>query len=246
MSHLAENAAAIAMHFGMSPLREEAYHKAGESMGGFPGFYRAAIEAGEVLDLVAKQEELSWGDDADWIQTVEAYADRILQAMAKNKHVPSKDELLVLAKESLYYFMEPKFPAPLAPPMIQTIRDLLVTALEGGSNYWYTIDHKKNVYPAGTSFKDYKEGGKMQPPGNYYHWSELLPTIPGGAIMITDKTEESEQKSYRLDLPTLQKGLSVMKHKYPKRYKRVMEEDYDADDGDTFLQSAVFGEVIYG
>jgi hypothetical protein len=152
----------------------------------------------------------------------------------------------MLAKESLYYFMEPKFPAPTPPPTIQTIRDLLVTALEGGSNYWYTIDHKKNVYPAGTSFKDFKEGGKMQIPGNYYHWSELLPTIPGGAIMITDKTEEGEQKSYRLDLPALQKGLSVVKHKYPKRYKEIMEDNMDAEDGDVFLQSAVFGEVIYG
>lgn len=246
MSHLAENAAAIAMHFGMSPLREEAYHRAGESMGGFPGFYRLAIEAGAILEELAKKEDFSWGDDADWLQTVEAYADGILQSMAKNKRIPSKDELTTLAKVSLYYFMEPKFPAPQPPQTIQTIRDLLVTALEGGSNYWYTIDHKKNVYPAGTSFKDYKEGGKAQIPGNYYHWSELLPTIPGGAIMITDTTEEGEQKSYRLDLPTLQKGLSVMKHKYPKRYKEVMEDNGDAEDGDVFLQSAIFGEVIYG
>jgi hypothetical protein len=69
------------------------------------------------------------------------------------------------------------------------VRDLLVGAFEGGSNYWYRIESEK--YPPGSKKEDFREGGRMQPPNpdgsqGYYHWSQLIPTFPGGQLVIRD------------------------------------------------------------
>lgn len=121
------------------------------------------------------------------------------------------------------------------------VRDLLVTAFEGGSNYWYRIDGKK--LPPGTAMADFKQGGRMQPSGDYYHWSQLIPTIPGGQLIIRD-TEGDE--AHVLDLPAIRKGLMLMKQKFPKHYARALDESYDAGDADVFLQLSLFDDVIFG
>ena len=126
------------------------------------------------------------------------------------------------------------------------VRDLLVAAFEGGSNYWYRIDGKK--LPPGTKIEDFKKGGRMQPrrpdgSEDYYHWSQLIPTIPGGQLILRE-TEGNE--AVVLDLPAIKKGLMLMKQKYPKHYERVLDESYDAGDADVFLQLALFDDVIFG
>lgn len=252
MDPVTENAVAIAMHLGMSELRDAAYQAAADQMGGFVGFYPVAAEAGEVIEELSKKEDISWGDQADWILTIESYADAILKLMANKRRVPSKVELGTLAKQSIYYNMEPKFPAPTTAESIVLLRNVLSAGIEGGINYWAQIDAAKNVYPAGSTKQDFREGGKMQPKRSdgsedYFHWAELLPTTPGGAIFLKDVSGEFEEgEEYRLDLPSLQKGLSIVKHKYPKVYKNIMEDNYDADDGDILVQTAIFGEQIYG
>lgn len=125
----------------------------------------------------------------------------------------------------------------------QDIRDLLSGAFEGGSNYWYRIEKKK--LPPGTTMEDFKEGGSMQPRDTYYHWSQLIPTYEGGALIIRD-ISEGEGEKYTLDLPALKKGWELLGKKYPKIQKEVLEGNYDASDADVFLQLAVFGDVIYG
>lgn len=47
---------------------------------------------------------------------------------------------------------------------IKTVRGLLVSAFEGGSNYWYVIDSYQ--LGGGYKFADFKEGGKAQPEGD--------------------------------------------------------------------------------
>lgn len=130
----------------------------------------------------------------------------------------------------------------------QIIRNLLVGAFEGGSNYWYRIESKK--LPPGTKMKDFSEGGRMQPrrpdgSEHYFHWSQLIPTYPGGQLVIRD-VAEGEGETHVLDLPALKKGWMLFKQKYPNQYKRVIEENDDAGDADVFLQLALFDEVIFG
>jgi hypothetical protein len=80
---------------------------------------------------------------------------------------------------------------------------------------------------------------------DYYHWSQLVPTFPGGQLVIRD-IGEGGGETHVLDLPALKKGWILLKQKYPKIYKRVIEESWDASDGDVFLQLALFGDVIFG
>jgi hypothetical protein len=134
------------------------------------------------------------------------------------------------------------------PKTEEIVRDLLSGAFEGGSNYWYRIESKK--FPPGSNPKDFWEGGRMQPfqpdgSADYYHWSELLPTFPGGQLVIRE-IAEGEGETYILDLAALKKAWILLKQKYPEIYKRVKLEDWDAGDADVFLQLALFGEVIFG
>lgn len=130
----------------------------------------------------------------------------------------------------------------LDPQTEEMVRDLLVGAFEGGSNYWYRIESKK--LPPGTSEKDFKEGGRMQPE-HYYHPLQLIPTIPGGQLVIRE-VSEGMGETHVLDLGALKRGLMLFKEKYPKKWKRAMEGNADASDADVFLQLSLFGEVIFG
>lgn len=284
MNNATEVAAAIGMHFTMYEERDAAMRHAG----GFPALARAAVAAGEIFQAELA-ESIAWGDEADLNQTLHNYAGRILQYMGKEGKAPSKKHLSTLAKESIYYFMEPKFGSKFTKEEYQQVLDLLTTGIEGGINYWAEIVGAE--YPAGMSANDFREGGKMQTKGDYYHWAELLPMTPGGAVIIRDTvaspddfehqmqefrvkselikrnvaryygddpegddpeypehTEEevAEWVLYRLDLNALQKGWNKLKLEYPKAYKRVVEEDYDANDGDLFIQLALLGDEIYG
>ena len=130
----------------------------------------------------------------------------------------------------------------------QTIRDLLAAAFEGGTGYWARIDGKK--LPPGTRVEDFRKGGRMQPhrpdgSENYYHWSQLIPTIPGGQLVIRE-ISEGEGETVVLDLPALRKGWMLLKQQHPKRYERALQGDMDAEDGDVFLQLSLFGKIIFG
>jgi hypothetical protein len=185
MSEREELAAAIALHFGMLPKRQgiplkELYHV-------------AALGAEAFSEILA--DTVSWGDDADLNQTLHNFAVRIIEYRKKESKLPDLDHLKTLAKESLYYFMEPKFAAPLSGQEWNLMMGVLISGIEGGINYWAQIVDQQ--YPPGTTKMDFQKGGKMQPrrpdgSEDYYHWAELLPMTPGGAIFIRD-LEESPQ-----------------------------------------------------
>lgn len=191
----------------------------------------------------------------DGLLMVEDYANLIMTHVADTNDLPPADRLEEYAKQSLHRFSkqgvkewrpgEPQEFIKVDSKKIKLIRDLLTTAFEGGSNYWYTIDDQQP--PPGTTMDDFREGGRMQTPGDYFHWSQLIPTIPGGHLIVMDKlADEGVDSKYRLDLEALDKGLRLFKQHYPKRYAEVIEENYDANHGDLFLQLSVFGDVIYG
>lgn len=128
----------------------------------------------------------------------------------------------------------------------EKIRGLLCDAFEGGSNYWYMIEEA--VYPKGLSNADYGEGGKGQDGESYWHWAQLLPTQEGGAVIISSKEgdEINGSKRWKLDKHAIQRGLDVMREKYPRHFGDFLAENDDADTGDVFLQCCLFGELIYG
>lgn len=110
---------------------------------------------------------------------------------------------------------------------------LLCSALEGGSNYWYSFEKANQGTGDANPF-----AGKN--PDAYTAAFSI-----GGSIVIRD-TEADKPKKYTLDRAAMVRGLGIMATKYPKHFGNFMSEDGDAITGDVFLQCCVFGEVIYG
>lgn len=120
---------------------------------------------------------------------------------------------------------------------LKRVSDLLCSALEGGSNYWYLIE--KFIKPP--VIKNYADSTVV-----YDHLD--YPLSPGGALIISDKygAEGSPVKRRRLNLRSIHRGLQVMAVKYPQHFAAWQTENDDAETGDVFLQCCLFQEVVYG
>lgn len=94
---LMESAAAIAMHFGESKMRKVAYDSACNAMGGFVGFYEAAVKAAVALEAAGIQ----WDMEADWIETTEKLSEAILNHMIDEGHIPQGKTLKRMVKDSI-------------------------------------------------------------------------------------------------------------------------------------------------
>jgi hypothetical protein len=134
----------------------------------------------------------------------------------------------------------------------QRVRDLLTSAFEGGSNYWFLVwDYE---FAPGLTYEDFREGGKMQIPDNYHHPLELIPFVPGCALLIVDGTDVSSNNEalpegtevWRLDRQAIQDGLQVMATEYPRHWGNFVGQQDDAETGDVFLQCCLFGEIVFG
>lgn len=117
------------------------------------------------------------------------------------------------------------------------VADLLISAFEGGSNYWYVIEEfiEPPVVERHTGLD-----------GVFRHVD--YPLSEGGALIVSDAKENTPDKvrKVRLDWPKIQEGLVVMARKYPRHFGHWLSEDDDADTGDAFLQCCLFGELVYG
>ena len=112
------------------------------------------------------------------------------------------------------------------------IGDLIVGAIEGGSNYWAHFR-----FP----------GGWVKHHDNYYD----IP-MNGGAIVVMDI--ETNERLGELNEYTVRRGLQMMADgkdingkKIPLRhFKNFAMENDDVETADVFMQLAVMGEVVYG
>ena len=112
---------------------------------------------------------------------------------------------------------------------IQKVKDLLTTALEGGSNYWYS-----ELEPLQTP--------KGKKPSDYEFWHLDIPFEPTGLIGITD----ADGHEHEIGIHTIKRGLEIMAAKYPEHWADFLTERDDAITGDVFLQCCLFDDVIYG
>lgn len=119
----------------------------------------------------------------------------------------------------------------------QRIFDLLTSALEGGSNYWYMLEEK--IEPSEWLFLE-----EMRPQ-TQTHWAQEYALSQDGALIIGDE-ESDNGDTYRLDRKAIKKGLQLMSTNEPSAMADFMTEDEDATTGDIFLQLCLFGKVIYG
>jgi len=110
----------------------------------------------------------------------------------------------------------------------QFFEDIIVTMLEGGSNYWV----------------DSIDIGGEKPKGMPYSMWAAQAINSGGAVRIYPKDYPDV---YRLTKEKLIKGVQmwINTHKYASQ--RLPDAgDIDAGDADSILQFALFGELVFG
>lgn len=130
----------------------------------------------------------------------------------------------------------------------QRLRDMLVSAFEGGSTYWCVIE--KYQFAKGVSHSDFKEGGRFTDPDNYHHPSQLIPFHPGCAVVISvSGDEDQEGKTFNLDREALERGIQLLaesKQCPPRHFAAFQSENDDAETADVYLQLCLFGDIVYG
>lgn len=117
----------------------------------------------------------------------------------------------------------------------ERVSDLLTSAFEGGSDYWYCV--AKKIAPTTWEFTS-------EPTPTRGHYRQDYPLNPGGSLLICDIDDE-EKTQITLDWAALQRGLTVMQKKYPEHFADFLSENDDAITGDVFLQCCLYNEIIF-
>ena len=116
----------------------------------------------------------------------------------------------------------------------ELIKGVLCSAFEGGITYW-----ADNV-----SCEDNKDMKKVGGWKDTY----LTKTKKKDAVMYIHTSDGRDEKfpiTKKSIIDALQK-MDTPEYKYTKALSRILNEQYDADDADIVVQTACFGEVVYG
>jgi hypothetical protein len=120
--------------------------------------------------------------------------------------------------------------------LAQRIADMITGALEGGSTYFFDLNPAKPA-PVNLRGVECKDGEKW--------WDAIVRhLVEGTDFIITVRTEDTTTGI--LTPWNCVQGLKVMQDKYYLHYRDMIAENDDADTADIYLQSAMWGKVIYG
>tara|TARA_R110000868_G_scaffold248752_3_gene505280 strand:- start:542 stop:940 length:399 start_codon:yes stop_codon:yes gene_type:complete len=111
---------------------------------------------------------------------------------------------------------------------------ILVTALEGGSNYWYMIDLNDTGVPD-TKYPNEPNSVRVAK----MIWYDKI------NLRVLD-IEDQEVLLGEVNLTTIKTAFERICSQYPETYLNLIKEEYDADDADVFFQIATMGEVTFG
>jgi len=117
----------------------------------------------------------------------------------------------------------------------EDFENIIVTALEGGSNYWYNLDVDSFK---GIDLEEF-EPLAIQIAKGLYNNKE-------SEIVITDIESEEDEV---LGIVTYDSVRQVFEH-FPKNFQwaldQILNGDYDACSADVIFQIIVMGDVVYG
>ena len=121
----------------------------------------------------------------------------------------------------------------------QLIRDIIITACEGGIGYWSQLEaYNGPAIDEGAEgslplrIREIEEEGIFDEPTIYGPWRELgIPEVVKGLeLMIKERPDWGCTKRMVESLANYDSG----------------NFDFDADDADNVIQYALFGEMVYG
>jgi len=118
----------------------------------------------------------------------------------------------------------------------QKIEDQIITALEGGSNYWCSISKEeiekiiREVVLEGIPFSE-----------KIFRYCYDLEK----SVEIRD-FENVDEVLGVLSKKSMLRAIDLIKERYPHFYDEINNEDGDASTADVFFQLAVMGELVFG
>jgi len=115
--------------------------------------------------------------------------------------------------------------------------DIIITALEGGSNYWYQLideDYRDKLPPKTVERQSLSE-----------RIAYALYTDPKFELPVYD-VEEPDELLGKVTQESMYRAFELAKIDYPDAYENIMEEQYDASDADILFQLATMGELVFG
>lgn len=120
----------------------------------------------------------------------------------------------------------------------QRIADMMVGAIEGGSNYWCD-----GVY--------LESAGDVAPDdpnrGDPWYANPIRYADPDLRLKIVEIDEDSGATTdHIVTQADIENGLKLMAEKSGQHFGDLMQETDDAITADVFLQYVTFGEVVYG
>jgi len=114
----------------------------------------------------------------------------------------------------------------------QLREDLLITALEGGSNYWYLLAEEAcGIF-----------GSYPGPAGSEKVWQAIA---DGKTIPVND-AEEEEEVLGSINMESIKAGEEIMLKEYPHILADILKENWDAGTADVWFQLCVMKEVVFG
>jgi hypothetical protein len=117
----------------------------------------------------------------------------------------------------------------------ETFENIIVTALEGGSNHWYMLGDTKGI-PKRDDMPNEAPSQRIA----YGLWHNKDSELP-----IWDLEEEDELLG-TLTYDSVREGMQIACKDYIKEINMMISEDYDAWTADTLFQVLVMGEVTFG
>ena len=119
----------------------------------------------------------------------------------------------------------------------EVLEDIFVTALEGGSNYWYFLSEE--------AVKMIREA--VPKSGDPHLSTSILKAILKGVNVPINDAENEDDVIGTISLDTMQERLQMLADSQNKNALiRHIEEEGDADSADTVFQYLAFGEIVYG
>jgi hypothetical protein len=136
------------------------------------------------------------------------------------------------------------------------IESMLVTAIEGGSNYWFCFDSKELKDARTWLVKQIEKGNLKRNESVHYWWMDAMFQGYPHPIRVYDVEEvygeddviaDFEPIGY-LSMEIIKKGLEKSSIEYPKRFRQFFPEyvDGDAEDADVLFQMVCLGDIVYG
>lgn len=119
---------------------------------------------------------------------------------------------------------------------VDDVENMIVGALEGGSNYWYLIGEKSTDL-----IIEATPGMKGQP-----FVDRLMTAIEKGIQVEIHDIEDEESVLGILTSESWAKAEKLMIEKHRGHLGNVLAGNDDASTADVFFQLAVLGDVVYG